>query len=195
MANTHRTSNETGKTLAAYHQDGLVDLFTGLVAVLAGVGFLTDLPYLGGIAPAILLPVWQSLRQKVTRPRLGSQDQPRLLAIFSVGGLLAGLLLLVAVIFLLQDKNPSWRSWMQQYILIVMGVILSILIAAIGGVMGIRRFYAYSGLLLLLFGAGHKLEANPGLILFLFGLLIASSGTAILVRFIQTYPIQSASQH
>lgn len=184
---------DTGKTNsipAGLYQDGLLDLFLGVVAVFFGVGLLVGLPYLGGITPAILLPVWQSIRQKVILPRTGNLKHPKMKGNYFILCLLAGFIaLLIAILF--NQVNHGWLiTWMKEYSLILIGICLAVLTGSIGAVFQTRRLFIYSGLLLALIGAGYKLKYDLSWISILFGVLVVCSGSLILVRFIQENPVQ-----
>ena len=182
------TRNNTAENPACFSQDGLLDLFLGWIALFAGAGLLTGLAYLGGIAPAMFIPIWQSVRQKVTTPRPGNSNRLRPNGNYLIVGLLAGFLFLLIAFLLFQGSNTLLITWIQRYILIMVGIFLAVVIGTMGLVFHIQRMFAYSSLLLVLFGTGYKLNVDLGWILILFGITVMCSGFVILVRFIRGNP-------
>ena len=185
------TRNKPSENPTNIYQGGLVDLFLGWVALVGGVGLLSGLAYLGGIALPMFIPVWQSIRQKVTNPQPGNLNQRRSNMNRFIAGFLTGLLALVLVFLFTQENNSLPTTSIRQYILIVVGIILAVLIGSIGAVFHINRLFAYSGLLLVLFGAGYKFNFDLGWILTIFGVLVMCCGSVVLVRFIQQNPVQA----
>jgi hypothetical protein len=56
---------------------------------------------------------------------------------------------------------------------------------------GITRFYAYAGLILLIFSVGTWLAIQPAVYIITSGLLIEITGVWLLVRFLINYPLTS----
>lgn len=190
MSSAQSVRDENLNILAYHHQDGLVDLFIGWVALLGGLGFLIGLPHMAAITPAIFLPVWQSIRRKVTYPRLKHLEQPRTnmtLLTFTILMGLAGL----ASLLIFARTLPAWlASLLQQYDLVLFGLILAGILGAVGAAVRAYRMFLYSGIILVLFYAGNMLRLDLGWILLTFGALMIAAGTTILIRFILTNPIR-----
>ena len=189
MKNISTLADKTLNDPSAYFQDGLVDLFLGWVAILSGVGFLISLPYLGGISPAIYLPVYQSLRNKVTKPRLRNQPRPAVSQNLYIAGIMLGLIGVMIIFFLNAGKLAWLESWMHKYSQIGFGIFIAGIIAVLGAVLRINRFYSYCGILTILFLLGDKFNIDLGWNFIAFGILVTLNGFAVLFRFIQNNPV------
>ena len=90
------------RTYMSYHQDGLIDIFLGIYVLLFALGILlknlTDSSMwtvAPGIFPAIMLPIWISVKKRITMPRIGyvkfgTRRGGKLLAVI-IGLMVAGL--------------------------------------------------------------------------------------------------------
>jgi hypothetical protein len=190
MSSVQKARDDSLNILAFHHQDGLVDLFIGWVAFLGGLGFLSGMPHFAGIAPAIFLPIWQSIRRKVTYPRLKHLEDTRTHTTFLTFTILMGLIGLAGLLIFARTL-PTWLvAWMQQYDLVLFGLILAGIMGAVGAAVRVYRMFLYSGLIVALFYAGNMLRLDLGWILLTFGALMIIAGTMILIRFILTNPIR-----
>lgn len=190
MSSAQQTKNDSLKILAYHHQDGLVDLFIGSVAFLGGIGFLSGMPHFAAIAPAIFLPVWQSIRRKMTYPRIGRPAQSGAITTLFTFTLLMGLVGLAGLL-LFARTLPAWlATLLQGYDLVLFGIILAGIFGAVGAAVRVYRMFFYSSLIAALSFAGNMLGLDLGWILLIFGALMIAAGFTILIRFIHTHPIK-----
>ena len=66
------------RTYITYHQDGLIDLFIGFYILLFATGILFNTILelntwfvIPAIFPALIIPIWISIKKRVTVPRIG----------------------------------------------------------------------------------------------------------------------------
>ena len=66
------------RTYISYHQDGLIDLVIGVYILLFAVGILLNTILelstwfiIPAIFPALIIPIWISIKKRVTVPRIG----------------------------------------------------------------------------------------------------------------------------
>ncbi len=58
----------------SYIDDGILDLFAGMLALFAGILFFSDMFWMAGVYVAIFLPVVWSFKEKVTMPRVRPEE-------------------------------------------------------------------------------------------------------------------------
>jgi hypothetical protein len=187
----------------SYIDDGILDLFAGLLALFAGLLFFADMFWMAGVYVAIFLPVVWSFKEKVTMTRLRPEELNPAVAKRSykllAGALLAGLFLLllaVLALFLLQpgEATPSTRR--------LISFIMSGLIGAsiLGGFLLVGyfyrapRWYAYAALALLLGALTWQLDIGLPWLIFALGALISLTGTVCLYRFLRSHPVLPEGQ-
>ena len=178
------------------HQDGLLDIFIGLCALLAGLFMMTDMIYLVGIVPAIFLPGWQSVRRKSLQRQGVSEipgSQQFKTRMFFLVVLLLGFLSFTATlgmgVVVYFDQIPvEWFAWIEEYSLIVLGTVFAGLMAFSAWMTGIRRLYAYALLMLLAFLFAYQMGIGLPWLIVGFGLVILTCGGVLLVRFFNNYP-------
>lgn len=179
----------------SYHEDGLVDLFIGAGALLFGLGIVVDLPWIGAIIAAVLVPLWLPVKQAVTAPRL-SQDELRMqtagargtIWLLTIGLFLLGVI--VAVLFTM-DTMPGLREWLHAYFLLVFG---GIVVAALGVVAvfnNVGRYYVYAAMSAAIFAGAYLLNGGLPAAMLLTGAGFVTGGILLLVRFMRTHPITS----
>ncbi len=66
--------NLQSRVLKSSWNDGLIDLFAGIGVLVIGVSWHFHFAALGGIAPALLVPLWQPLRRRLVEPRTGYME-------------------------------------------------------------------------------------------------------------------------
>ncbi len=191
MAQTHGEIH-----YADTHQDGLLDIFIGLYALLAGVFFLTELVYLAGAIPVIFLPLWQPARKNTLR-RQGLEEIPKSqkqnTRLVILGALFLGLLTFSAALGLYLaisfDSLPSeWIGWIGEYFFFALGVLIAAMMALSGWMTGIRRLYGYAALILLFLVPGQVLGITLPLTMIALGVVILICGLVIYGNFIRRYP-------
>ncbi|MGD9130424.1 MAG: hypothetical protein PVH73_02485 [Candidatus Bathyarchaeota archaeon] len=190
------------KTYMSYHQDGLIDIFVGVYVLLFGLGILlgtvTDFStwfVIPAIFPAIMVPIWISVKKRITMPRIGYvnfgvRGANKLMAIF-LGLMVAGLG--VFMVFTFASTQWSWASMLRDLIfsngMIIIGIAAASISSLFAYTMGLKRLYAYGLLTLVLFFAGYFIAFPFEYILLAIGLVIIISGFVLLIGFIRKYPL------
>ena len=190
------------KTYMSYHQDGLIDVFVGVYILLFGSGILlksvTDFStwfVIPAIFPAIMVPIWISVKKQITMPRIGyvkfrSGGANKLTVIF-IGLLVAGLG--VFMVFTFVSTTQAWASALRDlivsYSMIIIGIGAATISSLFAYTMGLKRLYAYGLLSLVLFLTGHFITIPFEYLLLTIGLAIIINGFVLLMQFIRKYPL------
>ena len=178
-----------------YTEDGLIDLAIGLVIL--GFGGLLFLDFSGFTGVLGLVPVglWYLGKRVITLPRIGTIQPDK-----AMGKRLAGFLSTMVVIgaavgvmaFLLAE-SPSQLS--DGHPLMMFALVLSLAISALGLVMKVARLYFYAILVFLALSIGEgvngMVEGPDFFVLSVIctGIIILLTGTGVLFRFLQKYPV------
>lgn len=106
----------------------------------------------------------------------------------------AGLLVMLFVVglylFAVSDNlSLQVREWLGQYLWL--GGLVAVCFLGAALLTGITRFYAYAGLILLIFSVGTWLGVQTPIFVITSGLLIEITGVWLLVRFLVKYPPNS----
>ena len=180
----------------SYHEDGLLDILIGLGALFIGCVILTDMAWMGGVLPALYVPIYAAAKKSITIPRMGyvrfspQRSRTPMLIILGVGIALFLCFLLGAVAFAVYDViPPAFSAWLREYHMLVLGAIAAVSFGGVALLTGLRRLYAYAVLTILLFAGGHLLDAPAWLQVFTLGVLILLVGLVVLIRFLRRYPI------
>jgi predicted small integral membrane protein len=190
LNNTHAIERRVFRTFWA---DGLLDLFGAVGVFGIGMAWTFDLVVVGALVPAVLVPLWQPLRQRLIEPRLGlvefseqreRRNNARLLttALFGVGTLI----LVVALYFgrtrLGMDAPVSLIAGLPAILLAVLGIVTAFLTAS-------PRFLAYAAILggFGIGGAAYGLE--PGPILVLASVPISVAALWVFLHFLRQNPV------
>lgn len=197
------TENRIGQKITLVdHGDGLADIYMAMILLSFGLGIRLDMGWLSGIVPALMLPLWYSIKSGIVDPRLeGSGQQPESeahsrMAYKGIVMLVTGALLLGMIFFalpLLGGPTQNLTFWLRQNIDQVLGILLAIFLAGVGLVISARRFYAYAVLCLLIFLAGNTISLPLWVSAVLTGGLILLAGSVIFVRFIRRNPLREES--
>jgi len=195
------------RTYMSYHQDGLLDIFVGVYVLLFGLGILlmtvTDFStwfVIPAIFPAVMVPIWVSVKKRITMPRIGyvkfgSRGANKLMAIF-IGLMVAGLG--VFMVFTFASRSQGWALTLRNLIISNGMIIIGIGAAAISSLfaytMGLNRLYVYGLLTLALFFAGHFITIPFGYFLLTIGLVIIINGFVLLMQFIRKYPLPQGDE-
>ncbi|KAA3614299.1 MAG: hypothetical protein DWQ01_00935 [Planctomycetota bacterium] len=185
--------NPEDRLYRAYWQDGSLDLFAGIAALIVGVAWILDLVWLGPIAPALTVPMWMSFRSSVIEPRLGKirfQNQRRLrLRRAHWIMVIVGLLVLAFGVFrYLHTHSDSGSELLQDWIAALPGALLGIMAIQAALLFQLPRFLLYGGVFLasgLLFSFW-KLE--PGWSIAAGGFITMVCGMGLLARFFRNFP-------
>jgi hypothetical protein len=190
------------KAYMSYHQDGLLDIFTGVYILGFGLGIWADITLeygFGSIMPAILiatiLPIWIAAKRKITMPRIGfvkfrTGGTAKVTAIF-LGLMVVGLG--VFLVFTLAASQSGLRHWLDlifQNGMLVVGFGSLAVCVLFGHSMGLNRLYAYGLLAFVLLVIGHFIGAFFGYILLILGAAVMAAGFALLISFVRKYPPQ-----
>ena len=180
------------RTYQSYHQDGLIDIIIGLAMIGFGLMLAFD-------SSVFIFMSWMPIifyvpfKNRITVPRIGyvKFSSSNLKLAMALGtGLLVMLFIVGLYLFAVSD-NISFqvREWLGQYLWLGGLVAVSFLGTAL--LTGITRFYAYAGLILLIFSVGTWLGVQPPIFVITSGLLIEITGVWLLVHFLVNYPSNS----
>ncbi|MBN1667855.1 MAG: hypothetical protein JW862_12230 [Anaerolineales bacterium] len=197
MNNQYGTPAMQISKIAHFHQDGLLDLFAGLLIGLSGAAMLSEMIWMGGVFVAIFLPLWISARQKITYPRVAhlpttSKQQARTQKLLFTGMLMLGILALAgaAMFFGFDFLESPAGSWLQGNVLFILGATFGTFWGTIGLVLHQVRMYLYGLLTLLAFSAAQLAWLDFPWALALLGALISLGGLLTLIRFLQRYRLE-----
>jgi len=172
-----------------YMEDGIWDIYLGLMALAFGLSILLDINYLAAIMVSVGFAFQSVAKNMVTFPRIGyiklRKAKKRGMSAVLTGVLFLGMMFFL--VFMLGDENPV-RSFVRDYMLFFIAAIWSGAIALAGLSFHVRRYFAYA---LLVFSAVILSEwmGNLGLNLIVAGLLVMIAGLFVMIRFIRKYPI------
>lgn len=185
----------------SYHNDGLIDIFTGLYAILYGVIFFTEPAayffFLGFIVVAVPIYIW--VKNKVTVPRMGfvkfkPERQARIQlfqgVIFFI--VLLAVIVTMAIWALTAFKMmPAWLiGFLEQYYMVYYGLILAVIVLVGAYLTEIKRLYVYALVVFITFIGLHFIDVPQklGLGLMIAGTVILLSGIVTLLLFLKNYP-------
>lgn len=173
----------------AYHEDGLVDVFVGLVFLLYGAVMLAGKTAFIGLCwmPALfIVPV----KKWLTVPRMGYvKYRPSGNVLWTKIGIMAMIAgMLFFLLFVYKNRSPGLRAFIDAYFLLIFGIFLASLPLAGAVALGVRRFYAYAALILVLFTAANFQDYPLPVIFVILGSLLLLTGLVVLVRFLRKYP-------
>jgi len=186
------------KVFNSFWQDGLIDCFAGFSLLGTGIAWVTGNAALGGVLPAILIPIWPQVRRRVTSPRLGqvrfsSELNKRESRKLTVLGLFLGLTALAGIVgFLLTFARPEVatpRSWIAG----VPSILVGVMSVGAARLWSLHRFYVYAGLLVFGGVAVVTFNAHPGWGFLVPGILVSIAGIALLIRFLRQNPVLEES--
>lgn len=182
----------TDESHMMYYEDGLLEVFFGLMLIFFGATVDTYSAFTG-IAFALLYPFLLAAKQSITKPRLRPEElsaataKTRRLSMFMV----LGLALLFGVLFfqLTYWTNPGWLvAWLDQYLMLVVTLVIAVFFASWGYQSGIGRLHAYSALFLLAYGASVWLNLAFPIYVLAIGVVITLIGLTVMAQFIQEHP-------
>ncbi|UCE96164.1 MAG: hypothetical protein JSV51_00715 [Candidatus Bathyarchaeota archaeon] len=191
------------RTYMAYHQDGLLDIFVGVYVLLFGLGILlmTTIEFstwfvIPAIFPAVMMPIWISVKKRITMPRIGYvkfgyRGANKMVAIFlglTVAGLGAFMLFGLGA-FMGQGWALTLRNLIIPNGMIIVGILAAAISSLFAYTMGLKRLYAYGILVLTSFLTGHFTTIPFEYVLLAIGLVIIINGFVLLTRFIRKYPL------
>jgi hypothetical protein len=195
MEHTMDTNKENNLSLKFYHQDGLLDIFIGISITIFGISMVLDQFYLAGIVPAVFAPLWPSVRQAITYPRIGerypspmqkTKMRSTLTRLMGLGAL--GLLLGVVFAMLFIYLPPGSFDWLREYFMLILGCMGTALFFVLGFTLGVKRLYIYGVLTLIIFTTSHILNIAPWIYMTALGCVVLLSGMVLLIRFLNEHP-------
>ena len=177
------------KAYTSFHQDGLIDVFAGLVFILYGIVMLTNnAPFLGLCwLPAIL--IWP-LKKKITVPRMGFVvfSETRKLKL-TKAGLITLITGIVAFLFILSVLKPGGLfAYIDNYAILLVGLLAAVPPLAGAFFTGIKRFYLYAILFFSVFAGEQFFIGTAPFNFLIFGIILFCIGIFVLVQFIKKYP-------
>lgn len=179
-----------------YHQDGLLDIFVGLVIVLAGASLLGEMFWMTGAWVAIFAPLWISARRSITYPRVPepeavpTQNFTYLLIFLLLIGVLV-LSLTVGLTFMVGfERVPALRAFLDSNLLLVLGAGQAAMLLIPAIFMRVHRFYAYAALTLAVYALAQLLGWAFWTATILAGVVMALCGMLVLLRFLQKPKLQ-----
>ncbi len=182
----------------SYWDDGLLDVVAAVGVFLIGIFWLRDLPVGAAIVPPLLIPFWPALRQKLIEPRLGhvefteERERSNTRNLKLVAWLGIGTLVLALELYFFRDSLPALLEggWIAGLPAMLLGLLAAITGLLIGG----ARFVGYAVILIIAGLAGAALGWEPGLILAVAGAVLLAFGGVRLVRFLIANPVLESTE-
>lgn len=195
------------KVFRSFFQDGLWDIYGGLIMLGFGIGMMTGKTIwnIVFIAMALILIV---LRKRIVMSRMGnvrfSQTREMQVKRNKFIAVIVGvvfLLLGIFIMFLFSAGNiaPWVMMILRGYFLVIFGAILAGVVSVAAYVIGVRRYYVYAALVFVAFTAGQLAERysdsiDAGVMVTLAGFIIFIVGLIIFIRFLNKYPRQPTDE-
>ena len=185
------------RTNRAFWSDGLLDLLAGAAVLIIGISWVAGAAAYGGIAPALLVPLWRPLRRRFTDPRLGQVElgegrqsrNRRFMRLMLVAGAMSFLLGLGA--FLVHELGlPLHR----EIIPALPGALVGLAGVATAEALQLRRFAIYGGISIVTAIAVAVAQGpNPGWAFVAAGAAMLLGGTVLAARFAAHHrPVEDA---
>jgi hypothetical protein len=184
------------KVYLSYHQDGILDL----VAATMLLGFSTfmatkNVVFL--VVGVLFAAQYVLMKQRITIPRFGfvrfvpEKKALRQNWVLLGIGVLVLLLVFAANIFLQSNPaSPQMQAWIQSYHMVPLSAMLFALPALAAAVfMGVKRFYLYALLALVLPALGAFLAVETFIPIMSIGFLMLAVGIWLLATFLKKYPV------
>ena len=182
------------KVFTSFHQDGIIELCIGLVFLLYGIMMVTEnKPFLALCwMPALLV---MPAKKLITIPRLGyvKFKSSRKIKISKTLIVLLITGLFVFFIILFSTTNSNLRTFMENYFVYFIGLIVAIppLIGAV--LLEIRRYYVHAFLMFWVFGLEGIVKGSAPYNFLTLGMILVVTGFITLIRFLNKYPIPEKS--
>jgi len=173
-----------------FFQDGLWDMFLGVLLLAWGINVWFDLPFLPGGTFVLFFWLVLGLKQMITYPRIGYarpvEHQSRL-----IKTVITGIVMLVAVLIFLPLFKNEYIQFLRQNFEFILNSSMAIAAALVGYWWSIKRWYAYA-LLILVFAVLYQWTELPYQVSFIIpGLTIFLSGLAVLIGFLRQYRVST----
>jgi len=187
------------KTYASYHEDGLVEIVAGVIAVGLSLMIATNgKPWIIQLALIPLIFLFAAARQRITYPRIGfiEASAKRVARANAMGWGVTVVLFVLSVLLLYaifaRDQGGQPHAIGNAAISLMMlaiGLPGALAMACIGWLTRVARWFAYSALTLACLAAAWLLHADLLWGLGAAGVLIVLSGSVVLWRFIRGHPV------
>jgi len=184
----------------SYHQDGLIDIFVGILLILMGVmiWFLPTVWYflVGGFIA--LFSSYAAAKNRITIPRIGYAEftSARRLRIKYIFLVMVVLLVFGNVLAIIAMLYPPLGVLIFEsaFTILIVGAVGSIIFAVIGFGSNIRRFYVYAIIFLGSAVSTFYFPIIAVLPLVAVGLAMTLFGLVLLYRFLRKYPKESLGE-
>jgi hypothetical protein len=178
------------KAYMSYHQDGLWDIFLGMVLISWGISMGSAFSGLAGVWIVVLFPLFLTAKRWITFPRLGyaefsriRQAKTRILILFTLTFLLG----LLVMILLTIGGSSGLREWLRSYFEIVFGTVVAGVLCVLAAIHLIKRLYFYAVLVFLVFSGAHWYEFHLKYSFLAVGGIITFLGLVMLIQFMRNY--------
>jgi len=166
----------------------------GMALLVIGIGWAFKMMVLAAIVPALLVPLWKPIRQRLVEPRLGyvefTKQRTRknrinliLINLFGVLTLMVGL----GVFFSFRDFSGSDLG--KTLIPGLPALLLAVAAMIAAQALSLKRFLLYAGVLALLGFLTVIQGWKPDLAMTGGGIVVSFSGLFLLFRFLRKHPI------
>jgi hypothetical protein len=187
-------ANAENRSIAYYHQDGLLDIFIGWGVFMIGLFWFVDMPWLGAAFIAPMVPAWKSARERVTLRRLGVGSPPdanytRALLLMGVasGFLMLAVVAVVAALFSAGMASAETRAWLGEYLILMLAGLCALVLLAVAAGMQIKRYYLYAALTAAALLGCQFWNAPVPFYWIAPGLVLMVGGGLILLRFLRVF--------
>lgn len=177
------------KAFTLYHQDGLIEILIGIVFILYGSVLLAGKAGFIGLCwlPAILIVPF---KKKITVPRMGfvtfRSSRKIKITKASLIMLISGVAALLFILLNFHTKGIT--AWIDNNMILLIGIFVAIPPFIGAFLLNIRRFYFYSLLIACIFFVEHFFIGSFPYNSLIFGLILLTSGTIVLIQFLKKYP-------
>jgi len=179
------------KIVLRYFEDGLWDIYLGLLLLAFGCTILFDMGYLvGGIAAlGIIIPRYG--KSTFTYPRIG-YIKPKKSRKKNISFILLGLMVMGIVLFffMMGGQDNQVTQVLKDNLLLIIGAIWGGALLAVSLILDVPR-YAIFGVILFTAVVAAEWIGSLGLNLTLMGVLVLIFGSIMLYRFVKRYPVVS----
>ncbi len=191
----HRLEQKRKQAIWYFFEDGIWELYVGLVALWMGliVRFAWPFWFVFLMIPFVMLPLW--LKNKLTLPRL---SKLKLTSQKRIGTWLIAAVLLIAngVIFFVMKEEPGlkgWETFLVENDLVIAAMVSGSICLYLAYAFGFQRLYSYALLLFISFFAEAWLFAGQrvGVVSFA-GFIIAVAGVNLLLKFLRKEPASTS---
>jgi hypothetical protein len=180
----------------SYRRDGLVDLFAGLLLALSALVRPDHLWWVWNPAGLALILGGPLLKRRITEPRVGffvpreaTRDQDALrIGCLVPAGLVAEAALIGLLVGMRAGRFPALAPWFP----LLAGAALAAVLAALSGLLRLKRFLAYGALVFAAFLLARFTGTSPRSWAFGAGCAITLCGLLLLVTFLSRYPPQES---